>query len=78
MSDIRVNIRSYIEEHGISMSFISKKAQIDISKLSLTLSCKRGLKAEEYVMICQALGKSCDEFVDKCKTGSQEEKKKAV
>lgn len=64
MSDIRLNIRKYIEEHGISKSFISKKAQIEMSKLSLTLLCKRGLKAEEYVRICNALGKSCDDFVD--------------
>ena len=64
MSDIRLNIRNYICEHGISMSFIAKKAQIKADKLSLTLSGKRGLKAEEYVMICQALGKSCDDFVD--------------
>lgn len=64
MTDIRTNIRNYIEDHGISKSYVAKKAHITVPKLSLTLSCKRGLKAEEYVMICRALGKSCDTFVD--------------
>jgi transcriptional regulator with XRE-family HTH domain len=62
MKDVREAIREYVEEHGISRQFLARKTNIEPSKISLTLSCKRGLPAEEYFLICDALNVSFDTF----------------
>lgn len=62
--DIRKKINNYIIDNGIIKNHIAKKTGIELPKLSLTLSCKRGLPAEEYFMICDALGVPYDTFVE--------------
>ena len=48
-------IKIYILARGISQTFISSKTGISISTLNAILNDNRGLSAEEYFIICNAL-----------------------
>ena len=63
--DIRDSINDYIIDNGIMKKHISNKTGIELSKLCLTLPGKRGPPAEEYFMICDALGVPYDKFVER-------------
>ena len=56
-------IAQYLKDEGIKQSFISKKTGIGKVTLSQTLLGKRKLPADEYKLICDALGVSLDKFV---------------
>lgn len=60
--DIRVNIKQYIKDNGISQTHISNKTHIRPSILNAILNSKRNLMADEYFLICEALGVSPDIF----------------
>ncbi|MGN0181527.1 MAG: helix-turn-helix domain-containing protein [Candidatus Ornithomonoglobus sp.] len=63
MADMRKNISDYISENGIMKKHVAERSHIELSKLSLILSGKRNLMAEEYVSICDALNVPYDYFV---------------
>ena len=56
-------IKKYLEEHGITQVFISRKTGIEASKLSLALNGGRKLTLDEYALICGALRVSTDKFL---------------
>lgn len=62
-SDPRPHIKRYMEENGMSQSFLSRKAGIEVVKLNLTLNGKRGLSLDEYSLICGALGVDTNFFL---------------
>ena len=62
-SDPRPDIKKYMEENGMSQSFLSRKAGIEVVKLNLTLNGKRGLSLDEYSLICGALGVDTNFFL---------------
>lgn len=56
-------IKMYLEENGISQTFISKKTGIALSKLNLSLNGNRRMTFTEYELICGALNVNTDEFL---------------
>lgn len=56
-------IKQYLNDIGVSQSFISKKTGIDPVKLNLSLNSKRKLTFDEYELICWALEVSTDRFL---------------
>lgn len=60
---VGLKIKKYLENNGISQTFLSKKAKIDLPKLNLTLNGNRKLTFEEYENICWALGVGTDKFL---------------
>lgn len=57
-------IKSYIDQNGISQSYLGRKTGIALAKLNLSLNEKRELKLEEYQAICYALGVGFDKFLE--------------
>ena len=58
-----LEIKDYLEEKGISQTFVSKKTGIPLPKLNLALNGNRRLTLEEYTLICGALGVNTDFFL---------------
>lgn len=61
--EIGVMIKSYLEENGISQTFLSKKTGIELPKLNLALNGSRRLTLLEYALICGALKVNTDKFL---------------
>ena len=62
--DTGSKIKMYLEEKGISQSFLSAKSRIPAPKLNLSLNGKRKLNFSEYESICWALGVGVDAFLE--------------
>ena len=62
---VAIRIKNYLDEKGITQSFISEKTGMKPPILSATLAGKRKLLAVEYIGICKALGVSADYFANK-------------
>lgn len=58
-------IKEYLKSKGISQTFVSNKTGIPITTLNAVLNGNRKLLAEEYFVICQALGVPLDTFMEK-------------
>ena len=58
-----LEIKGYLEEHGITQAFLSRRTGIPAAKLSLALNGERKLTFEEYSLICGALGVNTDMFL---------------
>lgn len=58
-----LEIKKYLEENGISQAFLSRKTEIETSKLNLALNGLRKLTLDEYALICGALGVNTDFFL---------------
>ncbi len=50
------SIQRYLKESGISEGSLAKQTGIPLARLSQCLGGRRKIKAEEYVLICDALG----------------------
>lgn len=61
--EANLEIKRYLEEKGISQTFISKKTGIPAPKLNLALNGNRRLTLEEYTLICWALEVNPDKFL---------------
>lgn len=48
-------IKSYMDERGIKQSFLTKRLGMTTSTCNAMLNGKRGISAEEYFKICDAL-----------------------
>lgn len=59
------NISDYLKSNGITQSHIAETVGIHKQTFSNMMNGKRRMTAEEYVQICETLGKSTDYFVDK-------------
>lgn len=60
---VGAKILEFLNESGITQTFLSKKANIPLSKLNLALNGKRRITMEEYANICWALGVNTDQFI---------------
>lgn len=56
-------IKVYLQEAGVSQSWLSTRTKIPAAKLNLALNGKRRLTFEEYACICWALHVSADRFI---------------
>lgn len=61
--EVGEKIKRYIEENGISQTYISKKTGITKPKLNLALNGNRRLTFPEYEMICWVLNVNTDKFL---------------
>lgn len=60
---VGLKIKKYLEDNGISQTFLSKKSRIALPKLNLALNGNRRLTFEEYENICWALEVGTDKFL---------------
>lgn len=58
-----LEIKKYLDENGISQSFVSKMTGIPLPKLNLALNGHRRLTLDEYSAICGALKVNTDKFL---------------
>lgn len=61
--EVGEKIKRYIEEKGISQTYISRKTGIALPKLNLALNGNRRLTFPEYEVICWALEVNTDKFL---------------
>lgn len=61
--EVGLKIKAYLEENGISQTYLSKKTGIGLPKLNLALNGNRRLTFPEYEMICWALSVNTDKFL---------------
>lgn len=61
--EVGQRIKKYLDENGISQTFISKKTGIDLPKLNLALNGNRRFTFPEYETICWALNVGADKFL---------------
>lgn len=61
--ELGIKIKEYLKEKGISQTFLSSKAHIELPKLNLSLNGKRRLTLEEYENVCWALDLNTDYFL---------------
>ncbi len=59
---MQTKIKQYLEERGIKQSFLRKKLGMSPSTCNAMLNGNRGISAEEYFKICDALGVPLDYF----------------
>lgn len=55
-------IKKFMEERGIKQSFLKKHLGMTASTVNALLNGNRGISAEEYFKICDALGVPLDYF----------------
>lgn len=58
-------IGSYLENNGITQTYLSERSGMITNALNLSLKGKRKLTADEYIKICDALKVPYDLFVKK-------------
>ena len=58
-------IGSYLENNGITPTYLSERSGMTTNALNLSLKGKRKLTADEYIKICDALKVPYDLFVKK-------------
>lgn len=61
--EVGEKIKTYIEEKGISQTYISRKTGIALPKLNLALNGNRRLTFPEYEVICWVLEVNTDKFL---------------
>lgn len=61
--EVGEKIKRYIEEKGISQTYISRKTGITLPKLNLALNGNRRLTFPEYEVICWVLDVNTDKFL---------------
>ena len=61
---VEARIKEYLDGHGITQAWLSKKINMSKGVLSTTLSGKRRLTLDEYETVCWALGVSPDTFLE--------------
>lgn len=59
---VGLKIKEYLDAKGIKYSYLAEKTGMPMNILSPTLNGKRKLSAEEYFIICEALGVSAEIF----------------
>ena len=57
-------IKTYLEENGITQTFVASKTGIPIQKLNLSLNGNRRLDFNEYELICGALSVGADKLLE--------------
>lgn len=62
---VQKKIRAYVDSKGIKRSHIASASGIDRRALSDIMCCRRELRADEYMKICEALEVEPNEFYTK-------------
>ena len=65
-------IKSYLENNGITQTFVANKTGIQVQKLNHSLNGNRRLDFGEYELICGALSVGTDKFLEPKKPNRSE------
>lgn len=57
-------IKTYLEDNGITQTYVANKTGIPVQKLNLSLNGNRRLDFNEYELICGALSVGADKFLE--------------
>ena len=57
-------IKTYLEDNGITQTFVASKTGIPVQELNLSLNGNRRLDFNEYELICGALSVGADKFLE--------------
>lgn len=61
---VGLRIKKYLDEKGIKYSYVADKIGMPMNIFSPLLSGKRKMTAEEYLLICKAIGVDANYFSD--------------
>lgn len=61
--NVGLKIKKYLDENGISQTYLSKKTGIELPKLNLALNGNRRFTFQEYETICWVLNVNTDKFL---------------
>lgn len=61
--EVGIKIKKYLEENGISQTYIGKRTGIELPKLNLALNGNRKFTFDEYCLICGVLKVNTDFFL---------------
>lgn len=56
-------VKKYLDEKGISQTFVSRKTGIPLPKLNMALNGHRKMTFPEYELVCGALEVNTDKFL---------------
>lgn len=56
------DIKKYLIENGIKQSYVSEKTGIPAPILNMMLNDNRKIEANEYMLICDAIGVPLEQF----------------
>ncbi len=56
-------VKKYLDEKGISQTYVSKKTGIPLPKLNMALNGHRRMTFLEYELVCGALEVNTDKFL---------------
>ena len=62
--EVQSRVVQYIKETGIRQSFIAKKAGLSDNAMSLIFHGRRKMSADEFVKVCQVIGKTPNDFME--------------
>ncbi len=60
---VGLKIKAFMDEAGISQTYVANKAKMQLPKLNLALNGKRKMTFEEYEIICGVLNVNTDRFL---------------
>lgn len=61
---VQKRIAEYLLANGISQAFLVKKTGIKTGRMSQILTLKTRMRADEYELVCKALGKTPNDFME--------------
>lgn len=59
---VGLRIKKFLDENGIKYSFVSEKTGVPMNILSPLLNDKKKMSAEQYFLICEAIGVDANTF----------------
>lgn len=66
-SVVQTNLRDYVKSNGIKQSFIAERTGLKEYTVSDIFTLRREMKADEFVMMCIAIGKNPNDFIGSLK-----------
>lgn len=61
---VGLRIKKYLDDNGIKYSFVAEKIDMPMNMFSPLLNGKRKMSAEEYLLICKAIGVGAEYFAE--------------
>lgn len=61
---VQSRISAYIKRMGITQTSISQKTGIRVDTMSALMNGKRKMSADEYELICKAIEKTPNDFIE--------------
>ena len=62
--EVQSRVVQYIKETGIRQSFIARNVGLSDNAVSLICNGRRKMSADEFVKVCQVIGKTPNDFME--------------